>query len=87
MEVLYSENANKALEECRESSQLKRRRMLQYDSNATDTSIGNEQFSYTVQSKVRDQHTLLFMTIGYIVISIIFYFMCIDVLFTHMHGN
>lgn len=43
----------KGSEECRESLQLKRRRMLQFNSNMTDPCICNEQtLSTYVESKV-----------------------------------
>ncbi|XP_038989742.1 protein XRI1-like isoform X2 [Phoenix dactylifera] len=49
------DNANKGLEECGESSQHKRRRMLQFSSDGNDTSMGNEQITFTtVNSKVGD---------------------------------
>ncbi|XP_077251609.1 x-ray induced transcript 1 isoform X2 [Tasmannia lanceolata] len=49
------ENMNKGLEECRESSQLKRRRMLQFSSHVDDPCISDEQISSAfVKSKDRE---------------------------------
>lgn len=49
------DNGNKGLWECREPSQLKRRRMLQFTSDTNDTAIGYEQStSVFLKSKARE---------------------------------
>ncbi|ONK56231.1 uncharacterized protein A4U43_C10F5470 [Asparagus officinalis] len=49
------DNANKGMEDCIETSQMKRRRMLQFTSDSTETDIGHGHFtSLYLKSKVRE---------------------------------